>query len=194
MPFSRNVGCADCRSSISRQLAASLMLEIKRSLHLIFHRIRQRLLVLQRRPEIKDVEVAAARFAFEKPCSLIERRSTGLCTDDGAAWDRFDLDHSSSASSINPWLSTTVLYDRHVVDTEAAPSASINLIACCGVLRAFVGRLHQPSVCPINGHRQHRTEWRSRGGCHCFVNNLPDRSINSRAWQFSSVRPSARTR
>src|SRR3977135_191759 len=98
MPFSRNVGCADWRSSSLRQLEASLMLDITRSRQLIVDRIRQRPLVLKHPPEIKDVEVAAARFAFEKPCSLIERRSTGLCTDDGAAWDRFDLDPYSSHS------------------------------------------------------------------------------------------------
>ena len=37
--------------------------------------------VLKHRAEIAHVEITAAQFAFPKPCSIVERRATGLPPD-----------------------------------------------------------------------------------------------------------------
>jgi hypothetical protein len=81
-------------------------------LRLIARRTRQGLLVLKHGTEIPHFKPTAAGFTFPKMTGLTQRRAADWLADDFTARDRWrhtgDLDHSSSVSSINPWLSTTL--------------------------------------------------------------------------------------
>src|SRR5258708_5745360 len=81
-------------------------------LPLIACRMRQGLLVLKHATEILHIKPTAAGFTFPKMIGLAQRRAADSHADDFPARDRWrhacDFGHSSSGSSMNPWLSTTL--------------------------------------------------------------------------------------